>query len=231
MGVDGSSAVSEHPWRNAAAQVFVDDLSAPELSGADAHHLSRVLRLSEGERVCAADGKGGWRMCSLSSEVLADVGDMHVEAKPTPTLTVGFAAPKGDRTEWAIRKLTEVGVDRIVVLRTERSVVRWQGSRADKQLAKMHRWTLESARQCRRLWLPAIEIASPTDLPSAVIADAGGRRITTRDQQVLVGPEGGWANGEREGREIVGLGEHVLRTETAAVVAGAAMVAERLWSD
>ena len=68
-------------------------------------------------------------------------------------------------------------------------------------------------------------------LAGAVLADAGGRRVETGDHTILVGPEGGWTDEEREGRDVVALGEHVLRTETAAVLAGSAMASFRLWRD
>lgn len=64
--------------------------------------------------------------------------------------------------------------------------------------------------------------------PGVVLAEAGGRPLTPDDHTVLVGPEGGWTNEERDGRGLVALGANVLRAETAAVVAGAAMTALRL---
>lgn len=215
----------------------MEDLDSPELTDADAHHLERVLRISGGEQVCVSDGAGGWRMCEFDvGGDLRPVGEPQSVARPHPTLTVGFGAPKGERTEWAVRKLTEVGVDRIAVLRTDRSVVRWDTGRAERQLSKMRRWVRESSRQCRRLWLPEVTIGTMADLADslltgAVLADAGGRRVGPGDHTILVGPEGGWTNEEREGRDLVALGEHVLRTETAAVLAGSSMTAIRLWSD
>ena len=231
MGADGSPGARSHPWRLSAAQVFVEDLDAPVLSDADSHHLSRVLRLTDGEAVCASDGRGGWRMCTFTGGALTPLEEGGKLDRPNPELCVALAAPKGDRTEWAVRKLTEVGIDRIVVMETARSVVRWKGDRAGRQLDKMRRWSLESSRQCRRLWLPVLEVASIAEMEGGVLADAGGRRVSADDHMILVGPEGGWVNEEREGRDIVALGENVMRTETAAVVAGAAMANSRLWRD
>ena len=228
MGADGSPAAASKPWRKAAAQVFLDDLTAPEMGEDDARHLLRVLRLRDGELVCAADGAGGWRMCRLAGEALEPEADAAREERAEPLLTVGFAPPKGDRPEWAVQKVAELGVDRIVLLRSQRSVVRWSGERADKQLAKLRRTVLEACRQSRRLWLPEVSTASFEELGEGVLADAGGRALTERDTTVLVGPEGGWADEEREGRELVGLGDAVLRSETAAVAAGVRMTALRL---
>ena len=127
----------------AAAQVFVDDPAHPVLAEEDAHHLGRVLRLRAGEEVVASDGHG--RLGPARSGVattnaggssrLRDGtgpggdGTVQTEARAEPLLTVAFAPVKGERPEWVVQKLTELGIDRIVPLRTERSVVRWSGAR------------------------------------------------------------------------------------------------------
>ncbi len=205
----------------------MEDLHAPELDDDDAHHLGRVLRLADGDEICAADGAGGWRMCRLVGGALEPMSDAYAEARLDPQLTVGFAPPKRDRPEWAVQKLTELGVDRIVLLRTQRSVVKWSGDRAAKQVAKLGRTALEACRQSRRLWLPEVVTADFTQV-AGVLADAGGRALTVADTTVLVGPEGGWTDGEREGRDLIGLSDNVLRTETAAVATAARLTALRL---
>jgi 16S rRNA (uracil1498-N3)-methyltransferase len=229
MGADGSPAAGDRPWRSAAAQVFVADLDAPELSEDDAHHLQRVLRLGPGELVCAADGRGGWRLCHLERGALSPAGDVGHLGRPAPALTVGFAPVKGDRPEWAVQKLTEVGVDRVLLVQTTRSVVRWDEDRARRHLDRLWRVVREAAQQCRRLWLPELDVVPLEQMDAAaVLADAGGRPLDPADHTVVVGPEGGWSPEERAGREVVGLADHVLRSETAAVVAGAAMTSLRL---
>ena len=230
MGADGSAGASEAPWRSAAAQVFVDDLGSPELAEGDGHHLTRVLRLEQGSSVCAADGVGGWRLCRLgSSGALEPDGDVRRQAALAPSLSVGFSPVKGDRPEWVVQKLTEVGIDRVVILRTQRSIVRWSSERAERQIAKLTRVAHEAARQCRRLWLPGLEFAPSGVLPQdGVLADAGGRALSGDDHLILVGPEGGWTNEERDGRSTVALAANILRSETAALVAGAAMASLRL---
>ena len=239
MGADGSSDVGRAPWRSATAQVFVADLATPTPEDDDAHHLWRVLRLRPGESVCAADGRGGYRMCQVAaSERLVPDCDIAVGERRAPELTVGFAPVKGDRPEWVVQKLTEVGIDRILVVHTERSVVRWDATRARRHLTKLERVAREAAAQCRRLWLPEIGVGAvgvgangATGLGGgqpAVLADAGGRTLTGDDHCVLIGPEGGWTDAERSGCERVALGDHVMRSETAAVVAGSAMASLRL---
>src|ERR1700722_10681174 len=112
--------------RRAAAHVIVADIESPQLAGEDRHHLEAVLRLRAGEVVSTTDGRGAWRLCryELGGALVLDTAAMR-RPRPLPSITVGFAPIKGDRPEWAVQKLAELGVDRIVILRADRSVVRW----------------------------------------------------------------------------------------------------------
>jgi 16S rRNA (uracil1498-N3)-methyltransferase len=163
---------------------------------------------------------------------------------PAPALAVGFALVKGDRNELIVQKLTELGVDTIVPLRTLRGVVRWDGDRAGRHEQRLSRVAREAAMQCRRTTLPTVEpvvaLAGALARPGAVLAVPGGRPLRSGDTFVLVGPEGGWASEELAlagseagtspssgGSVGVGLGPFVLRTETAAIAAGALLAARR----
>ncbi|MEA2828761.1 MAG: rRNA (uracil1498-N3)-methyltransferase [Actinomycetota bacterium] len=217
----------------AAAHVFVADLAAPEVVDGDRHHLERVLRLRVGEAVTASDGAGRWVACRWVGGATLEVdGEVVAEPAPAPAITVAFAPPKGERPEWAVQKLTELGVDRIVPLAAARSVVRWTGDRAEAVVARWRRVAREASMQSRRAWLPAVEGAVPfgdaSGWPGAVLAVAGGDPPSLDHATVLVGPEGGWSADEGAGGlPTVGLGPHVLRTETAAVAAGTLLVALR----
>jgi 16S rRNA (uracil1498-N3)-methyltransferase len=146
-------------------------------------------------------------------------------------VTVGISVAKGDRTEWAVAKLVEIGVDRIVPLVCERTVVRPGPGRPER----LRRVAREAAMQSRRLFLP--EVSDPLLLnaalgelsPSGVaLAEPEGDPVSLQRPIVLIGPEGGWSPAERSLKlPRVGLGETVLRVETAAVVAGALLVAMR----
>jgi 16S rRNA (uracil1498-N3)-methyltransferase len=165
------------------------------------------------------------------------VTDVVRDARPHPQVTVAFAPVKGDRPEWAVQKLTEIGVDRIVPLVAARSVVRWTAGGG--QVDRWRRVAREAAMQSRRTWLPVVDdvtgLASLlVDEPGAALAHPGGRPPSLDRPLVLVGPEGGWdeaelaaAASDDSGTSLVGLGPHVLRTETAAVVAGALLCALR----
>ena len=214
--------------RRSAAHVLVRDLSAPDLDDWAWHHLSRVLRLRPGEVVTVTDGRGGWRSCTFGGRQALDViGDVAVVPRPRE-LTVVVAPPKGERLEWLVQKCTEIGVTRIALVRAERSVARWDGERAAKQLERLERIAGEAAMQARRVWLPELTGPAPAHdvLPRAAVAEPGGRPVGPGDTCIAVGPEGGWAPGELDlACDRVSLGPNVLRVETAAVVAATLMVA------
>jgi 16S rRNA (uracil1498-N3)-methyltransferase len=230
------------PWRRAVAQVRVPDLTSPLLDGDDLHHLARVLRLRAGAEICLTDGAGGWRLATFDgADSPEPTTEIRHEPAPDAPVSVAFAPVKAARPELVVEKLTEIGVDRIVLLVTERSVVRWDAERAAKQFARLRRVAVEACAQSRRLWVPEIGMPDGPDTPIApnvlwgsdadgaaagvAVAEPGGRPVSAADRMLLVGPEGGWspdeladATGAGAGR--VDLGDHVLRSETAAIVAG-----------
>lgn len=201
------------------------DLDAPALETPDRHHVERVLRLRAGDEITVADGAGRWRRCRFGP-VLEPVGPVEVDPAPDPPVTVAFALVKGSRPEWAVQKLTELGVDRIVALEASRSVVR--GSSVER----LRRVAREAAVQSRRARLPAVEagvaVAVAAGWTGAALAVGDGDPLTLATPVVLVGPEGGWDPAELAlGLPRVRLGPGLLRTETAAVAAGALLCALR----
>jgi 16S rRNA (uracil1498-N3)-methyltransferase len=215
---------------DAKGHAFVLDLDNPALEPDDQHHLARVLRLRTGATITVADGHGAWRRCTFGDE-LEPIGPVEHDPEPAPALTVAFAVVKGERTEWAVQKLAELGVDRIVPLVTERSVVRWDGPRAAHQHERLQRIARSAAMQSRRSRLPTVEPLTPfaeiTDEEFA-LADPAGSSPSLLYPSVAIGPEGGWSETERgRGRYRVRLAATVLRTETAAVAAGALLTALR----
>lgn len=216
--------------RRSAAHLLVDDVELPVLADADAHHLFRVLRVRDGEIVSVTDGAGRWRSCRAGGGAIVPVGDVSVEPPSASRVTIGVAIPKMDRPEWIVQKLTEVGVDRVVLLHADRSVVRWDDQRAAKHRRKLERVAAEALQQSRRVFRPVIEgpVAADEFLPSAVAADPGGRPLSSADTCIAVGPEGGWSDRELAlALDRVGLGSTVLRVETAALVAASRALCHR----
>lgn len=230
------------PGPVAQAHAFVADIAAPELTDADRHHLERALRLRVGDELTVSDGAGALRLCRLARSegdagaAVEPLGDPRWVERPSPSVTIGLALTKGERLEWAVQKLTELGVDTVVVMATHRSVVRWDGDRAATHLARLRRIAREASMQARRVWLPEVvgieTFAEAIRRPGAVLAAGGGGPPSLGRPVVLVGPEGGWAPDEVAAADAAGvgragLGPHVLRAETAAVVAGALLCALR----
>lgn len=208
--------------RRSAAHILVDDIESPELSDDAAHHVLRVLRVGEHEPVTVTDGHGRWRACHMANTTLRAIGDVVVVERGEDTSTIAVAVPKQDRPEWLVQKATELGIDRVVFLHAERSVVRWDGDRAARHLARLSRVAAQALMQSRRVWLPVIAGPVPAAdvLPGGVAAEPGGRALTPADRLIAIGPEGGWTAGELGlAQDLVGLGSAVLRVETAALVA------------
>jgi 16S rRNA (uracil1498-N3)-methyltransferase len=110
--------------RDSTAHVFVDSIDAPALNEIDAHHLLRVLRVKPSDAVTISDGKGKWYSGILNADATIEAtSEVFTTAAQSWPLTVAFSLVKGDRPEWTVQKLTEIGIDEIVVLApTVRSV-------------------------------------------------------------------------------------------------------------
>lgn len=216
------------PLRRSAAHVLVDDLDDPQLSERSAHHLLRVRRLRADEVVTLTDGRGRWRTAHVTDSGFAELGHPHDDVADLAG-ELFVAIPKQDRPEWIVQKATELGVGRIVFLHADRSVVRWEGGRAAKHLERLRSTAAEALMQSRRTRLPTIEgpLASRDVLEgtgAVLLADPDGRPLATGDRRIAIGPEGGWSPAERElAADMVSLGRHVLRVETAALTACALM--------
>lgn len=209
------------------AHAFVSDLDAPVLDERDRHHLERVLRLRAGDELTVSDGRGRWRLCRFGSEV-DPVGPIATDNAAEPAITVAFAILKGDRNEWIVQKLTEIGVDRIVPLAADRCVAQWDRTKADRNRQRLELVAREAAMQSRRTWLPEVEplaaFGEVVGRPGAALADRHGRPPSLDRSVVLVGPEGGWSDAERAATDaLLTLGPTVLRAETAAIVAASAL--------
>jgi 16S rRNA (uracil1498-N3)-methyltransferase len=214
-----------------APHVIVDDVNAPLLNEEDLHHLEKVRRLRSGELVSVTDGVGAWRWCELQASVLIPCADIQRVVKPEPVLTVGFALVKGSKPELVVQKLTELGIDVICPFVAERSVVRWDDSKIERQTERLTKVSREASMQSRRVWLPDVKpVAMFSDLvrnSGVVRADRGGEVLSAEHTTVLVGPEGGWSDAEQDSSPIVGIGQTVLRAETAAIAVGTLMVSLR----
>lgn len=221
-----------------------------ELRGDDARHLARVLRAVPGQVYEISDNR------SVHMAEIVDAGLDRivfrvlepVDSPPPPvSITLCAALIKFDRFEWIVEKATELGVDRILPVETARSEKGlFEASR--KRTERWVRIARESSEQSRRVRVPAILPAVRLERALAVEADfryfleeaeappvvrvlPGDRKPTDRIA-VLLGPEGGWTDAERQsaaaaGWQPVSLGTQILRAETAA--AAILAVLTNLW--
>ncbi len=219
---------------------------AVELEGAEAHHLAVVCRLCPGAEIALFNGDGH-EYPSLVTAVQRRRVRIQVEGTEAPPRELGFVLevaaplPKGNRGQFLMEKLTELGITRFVPLLSRRSLIRPK----DNTLEKLRRYVIEASKQCGRNVLVQVEPAQPwpsycrcTDAAKIkILAQPGGQsfssagRSTTgaedhRAVVVAVGPEGGLtaeevAQAEAAGWQLLDLGPRRLRVETAAVVLAA----------
>jgi 16S rRNA (uracil1498-N3)-methyltransferase len=219
------------------------------LDGPEGHHAAAAQRVQVGEPVLLTDGAGtvGRGVVAAVAKDRVDVRleDVTTEPEPVPRLVVVQALAKGDRAELAVATMTEVGVDAIVPWAASRSVVRWDGPRGDKALARWRGTAREAAKQSRRSRLPAVAgLASTADVADLLAAAAAGVVLHEEataplagltppergDVVLVVGPEGGVSPDELDrftatGATAYRLGHTVLRTSTAGAAALAVLLA------
>jgi 16S rRNA (uracil1498-N3)-methyltransferase len=211
----------------------------------EAHHLSRVLRLSEGSRAFVFDGAGNEWECEVARIAKREVELTLLwqldDAVESPLqLTLAQALIKGDKFDWVVQKATELGATRIVPLITDHSDIRRAEERAEQKLQRWRRIALEALKQSGRRRL--VEIAEPMSFTdfcareaarnNLIFSERGGRSLSeistglqgVTQLNICVASEGGWSERELQKAEAndfiaVHLGHRILRTETAAIVA------------
>lgn len=209
-----------------------------KIVGEDVAHISKVLRMSPGDKITVCDGEGNDYDAVIEqigkTEVTAKITGSYVcEAEPSVRITLYQSLPKQGKMEYIIQKCTELGVARIVPVYTKRCIV--------KPSDKTERWNkvaLSAAKQCGRGIVPKVmpvltfdqavlqmsksecalmpyECEEKTRLKDIICGK------TFRDVSLFIGPEGGFELSEVEkaiglGIKPVTLGKRILRTETAA---------------
>jgi 16S rRNA (uracil1498-N3)-methyltransferase len=216
------------------------------LLGPNANHLFRVLRVKIGQEFdVAADGvlRSAKVVFASHEQVEFELG-AEVESTALPHITVYLSIFKFDRMEWALEKLTELGVSRVVPMiaqRTEEHLAK----AAAKRVERWRKIAREASQQARRVAPP--EIADPAALKKAIAQEQGSRIVLSEAEEsaslkstladgklplaLAFGPEGGWSETELElfnasGWKSASLGHTILRVETAAIAALAVAMAE-----
>ena len=214
-----------------------------EISGDDARHLTRVLRVEVGQRYEISDNRNAYLSeveMARKEHVVFRTLEKLPTVEPPVRLILCAALIKFDHFEWLIEKATELGVTEIIPViatRTERGLDR----AAEKRLERWQRIALEASQQSRRTYLPVVHEARGFEEACNVAAkyryvldeDPGGaplasalpsERSAEDEVAVLLGPEGGWTAEEREQFQAAGwtrvtMGPLILRAETAGIAA------------
>ena len=208
----------------------------------EARHAATVGRLGVREDILVGDGVGTLATARATAvgpkEVVLEVLETTVHARPQPEVWLVQALAKGDRDELAIQTCTELGVDRIIPWQAARSVSVWKGDKVAKGVARWQKIATEASKQSLRPWIPTVdpvmttkEIATLGSDHQLLLLEPGARDalsayIPARTPHVLVmvGPEGGIEPSEKEllmssGALDLRLGSTVLRTSSAGPAA------------
>lgn len=222
------------------------------IEGEEAKHALKVMRLRVGEECEVFNGCGQaavGRIAAVSGSHSLTVADLRLlpAMPPVAGITLALAIPKGGNMELIVQKAVEMGVQRIVPLISERTIVRLDAREAAAKTAKWSRTVLEACKQCGVNTLPLVEHPSSYaeflkrgDLPGlkiqcAIVPHARplrelleqARSSGVRECVLLIGPEGDFSPSEYAAAESAGflpasLGPIILRVETAVFLAVAA---------
>ncbi|TAK87351.1 MAG: 16S rRNA (uracil(1498)-N(3))-methyltransferase [Betaproteobacteria bacterium] len=210
-----------------------------------AQHHARVLRLRQGEALVLFDGTGGEWDAVLVGKKTAQLGEHHAVERESPlAVTLVQGVSSGERMDYTVQKAVELGVAVIQPLLTKKGIVRLEGKRADARVAHWQRVVISACEQCGRNRVPELRpligfsdyALTPEGPAPRLLLSAQGRSIREFDAPggatIAAGPEAGFALEEQATLERAGfvkasLGPRILRTETAALAALAALSALR----
>ncbi len=217
------------------------------ITGGDAHHIGRVLRMRMGEELTVCDTVGTDYACKISAitpnEVVADIMEQTPTlSEPKLRITLYQGLPKSDKMDWIVQKSVELGVSRICPVQTVRCIAKSDGDKAHKKRERWQKIAAEAAGQSGRGIIPQVDtpiswkqmLKEIDPATTIVFYEGGGQPLSalvsskTSALAVVVGPEGGFDEAEIAELRTLGvipatLGPRILRCETAPVVALAAI--------
>lgn len=214
------------------------------LDAAAAHHLTRVLRAQVADPLTLFDGQGREAQATITliskDSVTVQVEDIDFVNRESPlAITVVQALCTGDKMDWVVQKSTELGATRIIPVAAARSVLRLEGTRAEKRVSHWQAIAQAAAAQCGRTRIPEVTpvsslaeaianwVSQPSPKTGWLLDPFALERLTQAKLSgaitILIGPEAGWSDEEESAAKAAGLigiqaGPRILRTETAAAV-------------
>ena len=213
------------------------------LGDGDVHHLLHVMRAKNGDEIEAvADGKlYACLVESVNPLVIKRNYEIPTDSELNEDITLFFALAKGEKIDFVVQKATELGANKIVLLKTERCVVKFDDKNLSHKLERFEKIAKEASEQSHRLRIPQIVgVIDLKKIPQELLCDINlvayekeaGKTASLieniekgKSTSIMIGPEGGFSEDEvnlltdKYGFKRVSLGKRILRTETAAVYA------------
>lgn len=223
------------------------------IEGEDVKHISKVLRCRVGEELEICDNDNNEYICEITNIDKSQVNlnvlkRVDIKRESDLKIKVYQGLPKGPKMEMILQKLTEVGVDEIILVQTKRTVVKVDDKKEDKKIERWERIIYEAAKQSKRGKIPKLrgvlsfkEALADMKENDFNIAPYENEKTKTIKQAIkgkyinnigiFVGPEGGFEDTEINAIEEIGgqsvsLGPRILRTETASLVASSIVLYE-----
>ena len=223
------------------------------IEGEDVKHISKVLRCRIGEELEVCDNNNNEYICEITNidknQVELNILEkVDIQRESDLKIKVYQGLPKGPKMEMILQKLTEVGVDEIILVQTKRTVVKVDDKKEDKKLERWERIIYEAAKQSKRGKLPTLRGVltfkealadmkendfniAPYENEKTKSIKQAIKGVNINNIGIFVGPEGGFEETEIEAIEDIGgqsvsLGPRILRTETASLVASSIVLYE-----
>ena len=223
------------------------------IEGEDVKHISRVLRCRENDKLEVCDMENNEYICEIKEinkdNILLDIIEkVNIKRESNLKVKLYQGMPKGTKMELILQKLTEIGVDEIVLVQAKRSVTKIDNKKEDKKIERWERIIYEAAKQSKRAKIPKLTgvltfkeaLADMQNNDLNICPYENERTISIKEAikdssantiGIFVGPEGGFEEEEVEkiqeiDGKVVSLGPRILRTETASVVASSIVLYE-----
>ncbi|WP_304195230.1 16S rRNA (uracil(1498)-N(3))-methyltransferase [Peptostreptococcus stomatis] len=206
------------------------------IDGEDVKHISKVLRYGQGDEIEVCDSNGHEYICRIESIDktridLSIVDEVYINRESKIRVSLYQGVPKSTKMEIILQKLTEAGVDEIVLVNTKRSVVNIKGDKADKKFDRWERIIYEAAKQCKRGLIPKLrgilsfkealedmgkndinicpyEVEKSLGIKEALQTGQVKKILENKDEVrvgIFIGPEGGFAEEENEMVKAAGI--------------------------
>ena len=223
------------------------------IEGEDVKHISRVLRCRENDKLEVCDMDNNEYICEIKEinkdNILLDIIEkVNIKRESNLKVKLYQGMPKGTKMELILQKLTEIGVDEIVLVQAKRSVTKIDNKKEDKKIERWERIIYEAAKQSKRAKIPKLTgvltfkealadmqnndlYLCPYENERTIYIKEAIKESSANTIGIFVGPEGGFEEEEIEkiqeiDGKVVSLGPRILRTETASVVASSIVLYE-----